>query len=745
MAIGLTDEQDQLAEAVTRFAARYAPVDLTRKEFESLAAGEPPSWWDELVDNGFHAVHLPDRVGGQGGTLTDTACVVEAATKAALRGPLLSTVTASAVAQLADETPAATAVLTTLAAGATATVVLPEHADFHATADGDGWRVTGVSRPTLGACSAHTLLLSARTGDGGSFWFAVAKPDPTVVVEQARGTDLTTDIGTVRLADHAVPKALVLNGIDDDRARCVVVALVSSAASGIIGWAVDAVTAHLKAREQFGKLIGTFQALQHKAAMLLVNSELATAAAWDAVRAAEEPLDQHRLAAAGAAVTAVAPAPELILDALTMFGAIGYTWEHDLHLYWRAATSLAASVGPATVWARRIGELTATVTRDMSVNLGDADAEFRAGVADVLDRALTLHNDGPGRQGDYAHFETGPQRTLIAESGLIAPHWVAPWGLDATPAQQLIIAEEFEKRSELVRPSLGISEWILPTLLQAAPGDLQDRLIPPTQRGELAWCQLFSEPGAGSDLASLVTRATKVDGGWRINGHKIWTSAAHVADYGALLARTDPTQPKHRGIGYFVLDMRSEGIEIQPIRMSNGEAHFNEVFLTDVFIPDSMLLGEATRGWDLAIATMAQERVAIGGYVSIDRAGPLRHLAAQPDRNTESDRNDVLRALGEIDALTNAIKTSALRETLRLLEGQSAGPASSIIKVATSVLLRRSFKAVMELTAPLAMLEESDPAVAQPYLMMPAELLGGGTLEIQLNIIAQMIMGLPRK
>jgi alkylation response protein AidB-like acyl-CoA dehydrogenase len=292
---------------------------------------------------------------------------------------------------------------------------------------------------------------------------------------------------------------------------------------------------------------------------------------------------------------------------------------------------------------------------------------------------------------------------------------------------------------------LGIAEWILPTLLQAASGQLQERFIPPTQRGELAWCQLFSEPGAGSDLASLATRATKVDGGWRINGHKIWTSAAHLADFGALLARTDPNAPKHRGIGYFILDMRSGGIDVQPIKQASGESHFNEVFLSDVFVPDDMLLGEPTGGWDLAIATMAQERVAIGGYVNIDRAGPLRELAVRPEATGGPDHDDLLRALGELDAYTNAIKALGVRETIRLLDGQSAGPASSIAKVATNVMLRRTFSTILALTGPLAMSEDSDPAVVQPYLRLPAELLGGGTNEIQLNIIAQMIMGLPRK
>lgn len=230
----------------------------------------------------------------------------------------------------------------------------------------------------------------------------------------------------------------------------------------------------------------------------------------------------------------------------------------------------------------------------MAVNLGDAESEFRAKVAETLDAALELRNDQPGRQGDYPEFETGPQRTLISDAGLIAPHWPKPWGLDAGPLRQLIIDDEFAKRPALVRPSLGIAEWILPSVIRAAPKDLQEKLIPPTLRGEIAWCQLFSEPGAGSDLAALSTRATKVDGGWTINGHKIWTSAAHRADYGALLARTDPQAGKHRGIGYFVVDMRSAGIEVQPIKTATGDAHFNEVFLTDVFVPDDMLLGEPT-------------------------------------------------------------------------------------------------------------------------------------------------------
>ncbi|ODQ94223.1 acyl-CoA dehydrogenase [Mycolicibacterium holsaticum] len=741
MSLTLTPEQRELADSLGRFAARHAPLTSTRKTFDAVARGDLPPWWDDLVANGFHAVHLPERHGGQGGELVDAGCVLEAAGKAALAGPLVPTVTAGAVALLAHPSPSAQSLLTQLAAGTPAAVILPQHASFRARADGDCWLISGASEVTAGICAAGVALVGARTDEGRTLWLAIDTAQPSVSAEPLAGTDLLTDIGVLRLDDHPVAASVTLEGIDTDRAEFVAVALAACVATGITRWCVEAVTEHLRTREQFGTPIGTFQALQHNAAMLLVSTELAEAATWDAVRAAHEPIDQHQMAAAGAALMAVLPCPGLVLDTLTMFGAIGFTWEHDLHVFWRRATSLAGSVGARSGWARRLGEVTVHGERDFSVDLKDAEAEFRSRVAETLDAAAAKRNDGPGKQGDYEHFATGAQRTIIAEAGLIAPQWPRPWGLDATPLQQLIVDEEFSRRPGLVRPSLGIAEWILPSIIRAGSTDLQHRLIPPTIRGELAWCQLFSEPGAGSDLAALTTRAIKVDGGWRITGHKIWTSSAHRADYGALLARTDPEARKHRGLGYFIVDMASAGIEVQPIRQASGETEFNEVFLTDVWVPDEMLLGAPTGGWGLAIATMAEERSAISGYVQFDRAAALRRLAA----SQHETRDDLVRELGELDAYAHAIKALGVRETIRLLDGESAGAASSVAKIAMNELLRRTFATTLGSTGRLAMVAESDPPVAQPYLRVPAELIGGGTKEIQLNIVAQMILGLPRK
>jgi alkylation response protein AidB-like acyl-CoA dehydrogenase len=739
VSVTLSAEQRQLGESLRQFAARHAPMADTRNAFDALAEGHLPTWWDELVSHGFHAVHLPECDGGQGGGLLDVAAILEAAGTVSLPGPLLSTVTAGAVGLLAGATPAREGYLAALAAGAPAVVVLAGQSSFTARRADDQFRISGVSEVISGARSATLALICAGCDDGTDVWAVV--DTSRVAVQPVAGTDLLTDLATLTLDDYPVSSAAVLAGIDTERADYLAVGLAAAVCAGIATWCVEAATAHLRTREQFGVPIGTFQALQHQAAMLLVNAELACAAAWDALRAVSDTKEQHRMAAATAALVAITPCPDTVFDTLTMFGAIGFTWEHDLHLYWRRATSIAASIGPATDWARRLGELAAAGQRDFTVDLGGAEAEFRSGVAATLDAAVALSNDGPGRQGDDAHFRTGPQRTLIAEAGLIAPQWPAPWGLNASPLQQLIIIEEFANRPDLVRPSLGIAEWILPSLVQAAPAALQQSLIPPTQRGELAWCQLFSEPGAGSDLASLTTRAVKVDGGWRISGHKIWTSCAQRADYGALLARTDPAAAKHRGIGYFIVDMRSDGIEVQPIVQATGAAEFNEVFLTDVFVPDEMLLGEPTEGWQLAIATMAQERTAISAYVENDRAVALRALAAAPG----TGRDDAMRALGELDAYANAIRALGVRETIRLLDGQGLGASSSIAKVAMNVLLRRTFQATLATVGRLAMVADSEPAVVEPYLLSPAELIGGGTKEIQLNIIAQMILGLPRK
>ena len=735
MPIAVSDDELAITDAVAGFAARHAALDQTRQQLDALASGDRPSFWDALVRDGWQAVHVPEEFGGQGGGLIDAACVVDAAGFALLPGPLLPTTIAAAAVATAEPGAARTAVLEAVANGSTATLVLPEAGVLQAVSVDDGWALSGAVGPDVGIPGADWIVVS--TTDGR--WLVVSAASTTVTAQTP--TDTTRAVGTLTVDGFVVADDAVLAGVDTDRARCIAVGLMAAEAAGIARWCVDTLVAYLKVREQFGRPIGTFQALQHKAARLFIASELAASAAWDAVRAADQAAGQQRVATASAALTALTPLPELVVDALTMFGAIGFTWEHDLHLYWKRAIALAASVGPASRWARQLGDLNSPA-RDFTIETTDVEPTFRARVAAALDAANAVENDTPGRQNpDYPEFATGAQRDVLVEAGLVAPYLPTPWGLAATPTQQLIIDEEFDRRPSLVRPSLGIAEWILPTILAGGTDQQRKRFADPTVRGEIAWCQLFSEPGAGSDLASLSTRATRVEGGWRVNGQKVWTSSAQRADFGALLARTDPDASKHKGISYFVVDMSSPGITVRPLRTASGEAHFNEVFFDDLFVPDDGLIGDPGAGWSLALATMANERVAIGAYIKMDRERVLRSLATTPGADTDA----VTLALGDVRAQSNAIAALGVRDTIGRLEGHLPGPASSIGKVATALIVRRISALALDLSGRAALVGGPEHPAVDQSLTMPAEVIGGGTIEIQLNIIATMILGLPRK
>jgi alkylation response protein AidB-like acyl-CoA dehydrogenase len=332
------------------------------------------------------------------------------------------------------------------------------------------------------------------------------------------------------------------------------------------------------------------------------------------------------------------------------------------------------------------------------------------------------------------------RRERIAAEGLVLPHYPRPYGLAATPVEQIVIAQEYE-RSPVEQPKTIIGEWALPTILAHGTQGQKDYFVPATLRGEISWCQLFSEPGAGSDLASLSSRAEKVEGGWRLSGQKVWNSNAQHADWGICLARTDPDAAKHKGISYFLLDMRSPGVEVRPLREANGRYMFNEVFFDDVFIPDDKLVGEPNQGWMLARTTLANERVSMGG-MRLERvdlvalAGSDEVRAAHPD----ADRD-----LGAVTARSYAIAALGLRATLRQLSGLRPGAEASVLKVAAGWhRVERDVLAMNWLAPYAAAVEGLGGEAVMEHISSPANLIGGGTAEIQLNVISERILGLPR-
>src|SRR5260221_3624179 len=283
---------------------------------------------------------------------------------------------------------------------------------------------------------------------------------------------------------------------------------------------------------------------------------------------------------------------------IQVHGGIGFTWEHDAHLSLRRAAAIEgisdpeAAADDVTSLARR------GVRRAVAIDLPPEAEPIREEVRRVVQRVRGLDGDA--------------RRQALIEAGYVMPHWPRPWGRDAGAVEQLVIEQEFAAAG-VERPSYGITSWVILTLIQHASQDQVARWVRPALNQEVIWCQLFSEPGAGSDAAGVTTRATRTDGGWLINGQKVWTSGAHLAGYGLATVRTNPDAPKHNGITMVVVDMHAPGVSVRPLRQATGHSDFNEVFFGDVFIPDDDVVRAVDRGWTVARATLGNESVSIGG------------------------------------------------------------------------------------------------------------------------------------
>ncbi|MGP5608935.1 acyl-CoA dehydrogenase [Arthrobacter rhombi] len=734
MPLSLTEEHTDLASAVSDFAERFADILETREHLQAYAAGGRPDHWAELVDNGLHALHISEERGGQGGSVADTAIVVEEFGHRLVPGPLVSTVLASSAVAGATECKASTSGLDLFADGATGALVMPTAAVTVA-ASAEGWLLSG-SIGVASLLSAEQLVIGFTSEDVTRFALVDAQA-AGLTKRVAASSDLTRDAGILELDGLAIGHEAILEGLEASYVDALKAALLAAEASGLMRWAVEATTDYAKIREQFDQPIGSFQAIKHKCANLLISSELATAAAWSAVVSLDQDRTQQALAAGSAIQSAIVPAVEAITEAVTIFGGIGFTWEHDAHLYWRRAMSLAAQVAPVADSVAALGRTALDADRQIDIVLPDEDPAFRTRIGALLDEAAQLDNEHDGGRW----YSRGSQRNFLAENGLAAPHWPAPYGLGATPAEQVVIGQEYARRG-LVQPTSVIGEWAMPTILAYGTEAIKEQFALPTLRGELAWCQLFSEPGAGSDLAGLSTRATRVDGGWELKGQKVWTSGAHEADWGICLARTDTEVRKHKGLSYFLVDMRSTGVDVRPLMQPTGASEFNEVFLDAVFVPDEYLLGEPGQGWRITATTLQNERTQISAGVSAGTEDAMRELISE-DGYIGTER-EAFTALGKIVASSSAIGALNLRETLRQVNGSDPGVGSSLAKVAQARLTREAASLVTALAGPAMLFANAPAGAVTRQLDVPQVLLGGGTVEIQLNVIAERILGLPR-
>lgn len=389
-------------------------------------------------------------------------------------------------------------------------------------------------------------------------------------------------------------------------------------------------------------------------------------------------------------------------------------------------------------------------------------------------------DDDPRRLAVRSWLSSNPTPTgrQLAEAGYVVPHWPAPYGIDADPVDQLIIDEEL-RRAGVHRPTnpIGIG-WAAPTILMAGSELQKERYLWPALAGEEFWCQLFSEPDAGSDLASLNTRAVRDGDEWVVTGTKIWTSGAHLAKFGILLARTDPGAAKRRGISYFICPMDTPGISMSPIIDMTGAHSFNQVFFDEARLPGDCLVGEVNDGWRLAKATLANERVSLSTGGVLWGSGPSARDLLDLVRNGSARgvacaADPLLRQrLARVWIEGEVLRLIRLRTLSARLAGRTPGPEASVQKLLADEHGQRVMELAKDLAGASGLLAGSGPEGKLPpdrrggateirfseslvpgvervwhygFLFAPALTIGGGTWAVQRNIIGELVLGLPRE
>jgi 3-oxochol-4-en-24-oyl-CoA dehydrogenase len=746
--IAITAEQLAIAESVGLWAKRAGSIaevrELETRDGRTVGQDWRTANWRALTELGVFSIALPPALGGIGGCTADIAVVAEQLAAVIVPGPVMPTLLAELV--LASAAPGDGELLTAIGAGAASVAVALSPGTLAATPAPDGsLRVSGSTGPVLGAGDTSHLLLGAGSGRDET-WFVLDAE--TAQITPRTPVDFSRALGDVTLSDVTVAASAVVSGVGTEHVRDLAALLAAAEAAAVAAWCSQTAADYAKTRQQFGRPIGSFQAIKHLCAGLLCRSEQATAIAWDTACAADQAPGELPVAAAAAAAVALDAAVDNAKDAIQVLGGIGFTWEHDAHLYLRRALALRQLLGGSGRWRARAAGLALDGRRrrpqaTSKVKIEMLSREKATSELDEVRKAARLVATA------LSAVPPERRRKALAEGGYVAPGWPRPYGLGAGPAELLVIDEELA-RVGVTRPELAIGNWAIPAIARHGSAAQLARFAEPTLRGDITWCQLFSEPEAGSDLASLRTRATPVAGGWSITGQKVWTSLAHQADWAICLARTDPAGPKHKGITYFLVPMRTDGIEIRPLREMTGRQMFNEVFLDDVFVPDDCVVGQPGDGWKIARTTLATERVAMVGGAGLSK--DVEDLLSAAKACGPSLDPVVLDQLGArvAEGLTLSVLDDRLAEaTVRSTEPGSESAASSgpAVRKLLGVAHRQAVaETALNLHAEQSAATDGEAADAvSGFLLTRCLSIAGGTTQILLNLVAERVLGLPRQ
>jgi 3-oxochol-4-en-24-oyl-CoA dehydrogenase len=706
MSLAISDDHQQLADVVRQFAEAHQMIAAARALVDDPDTGDR-GLLAEAGKMGWLGLHVGEKLGGSGYSLEEAAVVADELGRQLGPVPALTAMVAAGL--VAATEPVAGLPLDAILSGASV-VSLALAGTLAQDAEGIHGRVSAA------LCARWADLVVARLGEDVVIFDA---HDLAVRFEHPAGLDPAMGLGELTVEHLLPPRVTVVPG-GAALARRLLRTLAAAYAAGGARAALDLATEYAKVREQFGRTIGSFQAVKHHLANMLVAAELATACAWDGARA-DAARHQADFSAAAAATSALDAFQRNAQTAIQVLGGIGFTWEHDAHLYLRRAVALKRSVFAAEDPRTDLYALSRDgVRRESAVELPPEAEAGREPARAFLAR--------------YRGTPDPERRRLLAESGYLVPHWPPPYGRGATPAEQLVLDQELR---DVDYPRLGIAGWVMLTLTQTATPSQVERWIPAGLAGELDWCQLFSEPNAGSDAAAVRTRGVRVDGGWRVTGQKVWTSNAHNADLGLATIRTDPDRPKHKGITTVAIDLHAPGVTIRPRREATGDAMFNEVFFDDVFVPDADVIGEVNGGWNVARATLGNERVTIGGG---SREGYSAYeLLDLAERYGHADS----RRVAELITEEHGMAMLNLRRIVRAVSGAAAGPEGNVTKLLSAEHEQRVTEAGVDL-AGIAAVTGAEPKLTFEYLLARSLSIAGGTSEITRNVIAERILGMPR-
>jgi 3-oxochol-4-en-24-oyl-CoA dehydrogenase len=749
--IATTDEQLALQSSVREWAKRAGTVDLVRGQEPGLGpVRDGADLWAGLADLGVFAIGLPGVDGtDSNGTGGDVAAALAQLTESLAPGPIMPTMLAGRLLATCADEAVAREHLPLLAAGEISVAVALDPADLTTQARPDGsLLIEGTVGPVLGAGASSHLLLGARAADDSSrdTWFLVPAEHPGITLTARTPSDFSRPLADISANAAPIAPGHVLPAVTTQAVRDLAAVLFAVEGAAVASWCSRTAAEYAAIRHQFGRPIGSFQAIKHLCATMLCRAETASVLAWDAARATDdEDQDGLPLIAAAAAAHAIDAAVANAKDCIQVLGGIGFTWEHDAHLYLRRALSLRQLIGGTSSLRVEAARLALTGSRRRLSLSPAADDELAPVRRAAREFAVTLRE-----------FPVEDQRRAMADAGYAAPAWPAPYGLGATAAASLVIDDELAAAG-LTRPDIGIGGWAIPAILNHGSQAQRDRFAGATLRGEITWCQLFSEPEAGSDLASLRTRAERVQGdgetggGWLLTGQKVWTSLARQADWAICLARTGPSAPqqvasKHAGITYFLVRMDSPGIDIRPLREITGREMFHQIFLDQVFVPDDCVVGQPGDGWRVTRTTLASERVAMGAGSSVgDAVEGLLGLVGTEADPVVLDRI-ALDRIGSLVAEGMAVSLLDLQAVMAQLRGADPGPLAAVRKLVGVRHRQDVAETALELSGPAgAAADGAAAALVDEFLLTRCLSIAGGTTQILLSLVAERLLGLPRE